>query len=102
MNPATANSSKCSLKKKKRKLNTCRRLCSVGGWLNWPDPRCECRVKSGEISVCAEQREKGTCAYVIAVSPVKRGKTLNKFGKKVPISSSRLTHEVAQLQLEFS
>ncbi len=38
-------------------------------------------------------------AYVIA-SPVKQGKTLNKFSKKVPISSSRLTHEIAQLELE--
>lgn len=57
------------------------------------NPKSECEtVKSEEICTCArkvetvgkaKQREKCISAYVIA-SPVKQGKTLNKFSKKVP------------------
>lgn len=53
-------------------------------------------VSEVEAGGGAKKRQgKCTSAYVIVISPVKQGKTLNKLSKKVSISSGRLTHEIA-------
>lgn len=59
-------------------------------WLNWA------WICGEETTLCVGKREpwnQRTSAYVTAISPVKRGKTPNKFGSKVTISFGRLRHK---------